>query len=266
MNLELNGKRVLVTGSSSGIGTSIALALADEGAHVVVHGRNGERTSKIAAMIRENGGHADEVLGDLTDPDQVDAVSRQLLDSGGVDILVNNAGGRHGGWERDGWFGTSPDNWLETYKLNVISTAALVNSLVPAMRERGWGRVIQIASAIALHQPPNFPDYQAAKAAEINMTRSLSRGLAGTGITANSISAGIIHTPGSAAELAAIAAELQLEGGWQAHERHIAVEVFHQTAGRIGRPEDIAAAVCYLASPRADFVTGVNLVIDGGIN
>ena len=225
-----------------------------------------EKEAWIAAMIRENGGHADEVLGDLTDPDQVDAVSRQLLDSGGVDILVNNAGGRHGGWERDGWFGTSPDNWLETYKLNVISTAALVNSLVPAMRERGWGRVIQIASAIALHQPPNFPDYQAAKAAEINMTRSLSRGLAGTGITANSISAGIIHTPGSAAELAAIAAELQLEGGWQAHERHIAVEVFHQTAGRIGRPEDIAAAVCYLASPRADFVTGVNLVIDGGIN
>ncbi|WP_157873367.1 SDR family NAD(P)-dependent oxidoreductase, partial [Streptomyces neyagawaensis] len=90
MNLELNGKRVLVTGSSSGIGTSIALALADEGAHVVVHGRNRERTSKIAAMIRENGGQADEVLGDLTDADQVDAVCRRLLDSGGVDILVNN--------------------------------------------------------------------------------------------------------------------------------------------------------------------------------
>lgn len=125
--------------------------------------------------------------------------------------------------------------------------------------------MIQIASAVALHQPPHFPDYQAAKAAEINLSRSLSRSLAGTGVTANAISAGIIHTPGSDGEINGIAAELKLEGGWQANERHIALNVFRQTAPRVGRPEDIAAAVCFLASPRADFVTGVNLVIDGGI-
>ncbi len=266
MDLELRGKRALVTGSSSGIGSAIALMLAADGADVVVHGRDQERTSKVAAAVREIGVQADEVVGDLTDPGRVDAICRQLLASGGVDILVNNAGGRHGGWARDGWFATSPPEWLETYKLNVISAATLINCLVPAMTERGWGRVIQIASAVALHQPPNFPDYQAAKAAEMNLTRSLSRGLAGTGVTANCISAGIIYTPGSGAELASIAAELGLEGGWRAHERQIAVDVFKQTTPRVGLPEDIAAAVCYLASPRSGFVSGSNLVIDGGIN
>lgn len=264
MDLKLSGKRALVTGSSSGIGAGIALMLAAEGAHVVVHGRDKERTAETAATIREHGGRADEVLGDLTVESEAAQACDQILASGGVDILVNNAGGRYGGWERNGWLATSPGSWLETYKLNVVSTATLINRLAPVMAERGWGRVIQIASAVALHQPPHFPDYQAAKAAEINLTRSLSRSLAGTGVTANCISAGIIHTPGSAAELDDIAAELRLAGGWRANERHIAVEVFRQTTGRVGRPEDIAAAVCYLASPRADFVTGVNLVVDGG--
>jgi NAD(P)-dependent dehydrogenase (short-subunit alcohol dehydrogenase family) len=266
MQLELEGKRALVTGSSSGIGRSIALHLAAEGVEVVVHGRDEARANKTADAITQAGGRACVVLGDLMDPEQAKGAVESVRALGGVDILVNNAGGRHGGWERNGWIGAGGDNWIATYRQNVISTVTLIEGLAPIMIDRGWGRVLQIASAIAIHQPPNFPDYQAAKAAEINMTRSLSRGLAGTGVTANCISAGIIHTPGSAAELAAIAAEMRLEGGWQAHERHIAVEVFRQTAGRIGRPEDIAAAVCYLASPRADFVTGVNLVIDGGIN
>jgi 3-oxoacyl-[acyl-carrier protein] reductase len=264
MNLELSNKRALVTGSSSGIGEGIALMLASEGASIIVHGRDRQRTARTAEQIRANGGRAEEVIGDLMDDAEAEAVCRQVLALGGVDILVNNAGGRHGGWARTGWFGSSPQSWIATYKQNVISSATLIERLAPTMISQGWGRVIQIASAVALHQPPNFPDYQAAKAAEINLSRSLSRGLAGTGVTSNSISAGIIHTPGSEAEISSVAAEIGLSGGWQAHERHIALNVFRQTTDRIGRPEDIASAVCYLASPRAAFITGINLVIDGG--
>ncbi|SFJ31646.1 SDR family NAD(P)-dependent oxidoreductase [Caulobacter sp. UNC279MFTsu5.1] len=265
MQLELTGKRALVTGSSSGIGRSIALQLAAEGAEVVVHGRDEARANKTADEITQAGGRAFVVLGDLMEADQAKAAVERVRALGGVDILVNNAGGRHGGWERNGWMGAGGDNWIATYKQNVISTVTLIEGLAPIMIERGWGRVLQIASAIAIHQPPNFPDYQAAKAAEINLSRSFSRSLAGTGVTSNAISAGIIHTPGSDAEIASIAKEVGMAGDWQDNEKEIALGVFRQTVGRIGRAEDIAAAVCFLVSPRADFITGVNLVVDGGM-
>lgn len=265
MDLNLAGKRALVTGSSSGIGRMIALHLGQEGAEIVVHGRDAARTEQTANDLRDAGVTAMTVLGDLMDADQAGNVVKSVGDLGGIDILVNNAGGRHGGWERSGWFGTSGDNWIATYKQNVISTATLIDGLVPEMMTRGWGRVIQIASAVALHQPPNFPDYQAAKAAEINLSRSLSKGLAGSGVTSNAISAGIIHTPGSDAEIESISEEVGFGRDWRPHEREIALNIFRQTTPRIGRADDIASAVCFLASPRADFITGVNLVIDGGM-
>lgn len=265
MQLDLHGKRALVTGSSSGIGRMIALRLAAEGVEVIVHGRNPERTERTAQELRDAGHQAETVIGDLMNEVAAQEVVRQVTSYGGIDILINNAGGRHGGWQRSGWFGTSPANWIETYKQNVISTATLIDGLVPGMTERGWGRVIQIASAVAIHQPPNFPDYQAAKAAEINLSKSLSRGLSGTGVTSNSISAGIIHTPGSDAEIESISEEVGFGKNWRDHEKDIALNIFKQSVGRIGREEDISSAVCFLSSRHADFITGINLIIDGGM-
>jgi NAD(P)-dependent dehydrogenase (short-subunit alcohol dehydrogenase family) len=141
----------------------------------------------------------------------------------------------------------------------------MIDTFAPGMISKGWGRCIQIASAIALHQPPNFPDYQAAKAAEINLSRSLSRSLAGSGVTANSISAGIIQSPGSQNELQGIVRELGLGERWEDVERTLALDIFKQTTGRVGRGKDIAATVAFLASPLADFITGTNIVVDGGI-
>ncbi|WP_066817811.1 SDR family NAD(P)-dependent oxidoreductase [Sphingomonas mali] len=266
MDLRLDGKRALVTGSSSGIGEAIAHYLAKEGATVVVHGRNAERTRAVAAAINDAGGISHAVTGDLTDDASVSALVATIeREVGGIDILVNNAGGRPKGFARDGWLGQGSDAWLDTYKLNVIATVRLIDTLAPGMIERGWGRCIQIASAVALHQPPNFPDYQAAKAAEINLSRSLSRSMAGTGVTANSISAGIIHSPGSENELQGIVQELKLAERWQDVERTLALDIFRQSAGRVGRGDDIAATVAFLASPVADFITGTNIVVDGGI-
>jgi len=266
MDLQLAGKRALVTGSSSGIGAAIAQLLAREGATVVVHGRDPERSSRVADGIRQEGGRAHYVTADLAS-DTAPNTLRAFVDAsvGGIDILVNNAGGRPAGWGRNGWLGQSAITWLDTYTVNVLATARLIDTFTPAMVGLGWGRVIQISSAIALHQPPHFPDYQAAKAAEINLTRSLSRALAGSGVTSNAVSCGIIHSPGSQNELQDITRELGLGDTWQSAERKLGLEVFRQSVGSVGRADDIAGAVAYLASPRSDFITGINLVIDGGV-
>jgi NAD(P)-dependent dehydrogenase (short-subunit alcohol dehydrogenase family) len=265
MGHDLSDKWALVTGSSSGIGRGIVLRLAAQGASVIVHGRDKKRTQDVAAEVGAAGGRAIAATGDLTSPEETEALLEVVEANGGVDILVNNAGGRSRGWSSETPWETAPERWLETYRLNVIGAVSTTRRLVPGMIKRGWGRVIHIASAVALHQPPAFADYQAAKAAEINYARSLSRGLAGTGVTANAISVGIIATPDSEAELDKAAASLGLSGKWQEFERQIALEAFRQSVGRIGRVDDIAWAVAYLVSPRADFVTGTNLVIDAGI-
>ncbi|HEU4960746.1 MAG TPA: SDR family oxidoreductase [Sphingomonas sp.] len=262
----MKGKRALVTGSSSGIGEAIARCLAREGAIVVVHGRNAARTQSVAEAIAKEGGSSHAVTGDLTDDDAVAEFCAALeRKAGKIDILVNNAGGRPKGFARDGWLGQGSRAWADTYQLNVVATARMIDTFVPGMIASGWGRCIQIASAVALHQPPNFPDYQAAKAAEINLSRSLARALAGTGVTANSISAGIIHSPGSQDELQGIVRELNLGERWEDVERTLALDIFKQSAARVGRGDDIAATVAFLASPAADFITGTNIVVDGGI-
>lgn len=264
MDLELQGKRALVTGSSSGIGEGIALRLAAEGATVIVHGRNETRTHAVAECIRAAGGRAESVTGDLTDDDATGALLDSVLAAGGADILVNNAGGRSGGFSPEPVWETAGEQWLATYRLNVLSAVATTQRLVPGMIERGWGRVIHVASAVALHQPPAFADYQGAKAAEINYARSLAKGLAGTGVTANAISVGIIATPDSEVELQRAAASIGVDD-WRHAEEDVATSVFRQSVPRIGRPDDIAWAIAYLVSPRADFVTGTNLVVDAGI-
>jgi 3-oxoacyl-[acyl-carrier protein] reductase len=266
MDLQLSGKRALVTGSSSGVGAAIAHLLAAEGAAVVVHGRDDERTRSVADQITRQGGTAHAMTADLTREAATQSLRERIEGAiGGIDILVNNAGGRPGGWERNGWLGQGAQRWLATYELNVLATARMIDTFTPGMIERGWGRVIQIASAVAIHQPPDFPDYQAAKAAEINLSRSLSRSLAGTGVTANSLALGIIHTPGSEQELAGIARQAGLGDDWTSVQRKLALEVFRQTVPRIGRGADIAALVAFLASPHAEFITGTNIVIDGGM-
>jgi NAD(P)-dependent dehydrogenase (short-subunit alcohol dehydrogenase family) len=264
MKLSLAGKRALVTGSSSGIGSTTAAMLAAEGAEVIVHGRNAARTHESAQSVRAAGGIAHEVTGDITDESQAASICQSVLALGGVDILVNNAGGRFGGFEDASWFGVPPSHWVSTYKLNTVGAVSLIDRLVPRMVERRWGRVINISSAIAIHQPPRQPDYQAAKAAQINMTRGLSKALAGTGVTANVISVGIIPLDSSADVIAGAARAAGIEGDWRDEEPKLA-RFFGQTVPRVGRPGDIAAMVCYLASPVADFISGAHLVIDGGI-
>ncbi len=261
MDLELKGKRALVTGSSSGIGEAIAKELAKEGVQVVVHGRNREALERVTKEIVSLGGNAVSVRGDLAFDDQAEDVAKKALQAfGGIDILVNNAGAFP---VRD-WTNTKPEDWLSLFNVNVVSMVRLINLIVPDMRKNNWGRVIQIASIAGTFPSPANPDYAASKAANMNMTVSLAKELAGSGITVNTVSPGPIVTPGIKDTFTRIAAERKWNQEWKEIERRAAKEILPTLVGRFGKPEEVAALVAFISSPRADYITGENIRIDGG--
>src|ERR1700754_4146764 len=139
MDLRLTGRRALVTGSSSGLGAAIARLLAREGADVVVHGRNEARTRAVAEEV----GAQAVAVGDLATDTGADAVAAA---AGQIDVLVNNAGA----YDNLGWADSTPELWLRTYEVNVVSAVRMIRHFVPGMRARGWGRVIQIGGGLAV--------------------------------------------------------------------------------------------------------------------
>jgi NAD(P)-dependent dehydrogenase (short-subunit alcohol dehydrogenase family) len=264
MDMQLAGKRALVTGSSSGIGAEIARILAAEGVKVVVHGRNQARTQAVATEIETAGRQTATALGDLTTDDGATAVieaARQAFD--GIDILVNNAGGS-ASVAHQSWFDASLQEWAETYRHNALAAVRLIQAFVPGMRERRWGRVIQISSRNAISPHAQFGAYGASKAAVNNLTLSLSKALAGTGVTSNGVMPGLIYTPLLDSWFVEVAQKHAGSIDPNAGQEHVLKNIVHQSVDRLGQPKDIAAAVCYLASPLSDFMTGTTFRIDGG--
>jgi NAD(P)-dependent dehydrogenase (short-subunit alcohol dehydrogenase family) len=262
VDLQLNGKRSLVTGSSSGIGEAIAKHLAAEGVAVVVHGRREAEAKRVAAEIGAAGGKAVVAIGDLSTDAGADAVAKVVTDTlGGADILVNNAGA----YPHGPWLESTAADWLSVYNQNVGSMVRLINRLVPGMKQRGWGRVILLASVVATMPFPSGPAYAATKSANANMAVSLAKALTGTGITSNAVSPGMIVTPGVEQMLQGMAAQFGLPSDdLPALEKYALENMVHNPSARLGRPEDIAAAVTFLASPLADYINGMNLRVDGG--
>jgi NAD(P)-dependent dehydrogenase (short-subunit alcohol dehydrogenase family) len=267
MDLKLDGKRALVTGSSSGIGVEIAKRLAAEGVFVAVHGRNEARAEKTAQAIARAGGRAVVATGDLTTDEGAGQIAATVQDAiGGVDILVNNAGGSG----REGaivpWDEITPDEYLDCYNLNVVAAVRLARRLAPGMVERGWGRIINISSAIARQGMGMMHEYAAAKAALENLSLNLSLSLAPKGVTVNTVVPGFILTDIAREYLE----KLRLSKGWPTEqaelERRYIAEFAPQPIQRIGVPADIASAVAFLASPLADYATNAVLRIDGGMS
>ncbi|GAX45282.1 putative 3-oxoacyl-(acyl carrier protein) reductase [Tolypothrix sp. NIES-4075] len=262
MDLQLSGKRVLVTGSSSGVGAGIAKSLAWEGASVVVHGRNKERLESVVNEIAQIGGKAAQVVGDLgTDEGAQSVVEQALAQVGGIDILVNNAGV----FPESAWLETPSDDWLQIYNLNVVSAVRMIRLLVPAMKEQGWGRIIQISSSAAVEPLGNHPHYTSSKAAMLNMTVSLIRKeLKDTGITVNTVSPGLIITQGVKELFHNLAKQYGWGDDWESIVKGAQKDFFSNPTGRYGVPEDVGLLVAFLVSPLAGYINGANYRIDGG--
>jgi NAD(P)-dependent dehydrogenase (short-subunit alcohol dehydrogenase family) len=260
MDLQLTGKRALVTGSSSGLGEVIAKMLAAEGVAVVVHGRDVARTEAVAKAIRADGGRAVVAIGDLATDAGADAVAAAALADGPVDILVNNAGA----YDRLSWAEATPAVWAETYEANVISGVRMIQRLVPRMRKRRWGRVVQIGGGLAVQPTGTQPHYNASLAARHNLAVSLARDLKDSGVTSNVVAPGAVLVGAVQQFLTDIAPAHGWGETWEEIERAAAEDFVPNDVGRLGRPEEVAAAVLYLASPFADYVSGATIRVDGG--
>jgi NAD(P)-dependent dehydrogenase (short-subunit alcohol dehydrogenase family) len=262
LDLELKARRALVTGSSSGIGECTARMLAAEGCAVVVHGRDRQRAEAVAASI----GAAGVAIGELASDEGAAEVFAQAEAALGapIEILVNNAGGNSSGNSSKPPLAIAAADFMANYSANTLSAVRLANLAVPAMVAAGWGRVINVSSAVAV-QPNNMgSDYSAAKAALNNFTVSLAGSLKGAGVTVNTITPGIIMVDGmirwGRARYGDVALSIE-----EITRRMAADGIFElPPAGRLGCPEEVAMVACMLASPRLGYVTGANYRVDGG--
>ncbi len=265
MDLKLDGRVALVTGSSKGIGEGIARGLAREGAIVIVHGRDNTKTEEVAHDIIAQGGRAYVVIGDLTKEDEVQSlVDQAQAFVKPVEIVINNAGGSG---ETEDWATTRPETWAIGYDRNVLAAVRITTRLLPGMREAKWGRIVNVSSLAALMPPFKRPDYSAAKAAMIAMTASLAKAVAMEGITANTVSPGTIHSVSldEAFRKVAVNQGLAANAPWAEIEQTVLPMFAQVPMGRVGMLEEIADAVAFLVSPRASYITGANLRLDGGM-
>ena len=250
---EFKEKRVLVTGGTKGMGAATLRRFKLSGAVVATTGRSTLPEGLNADLF---------VQADISNAAGVQTVADRILrEWGGIDILVNNAGGTK--TEPVGFAGVPDDEWHAMLELNLLAPVRFDRALVPGMVERGSGAVIHISS-IARQMP--FPKaeiaYSAAKAALTNYSKSLAKEVAPSGVRVNVVSPGFIETPGSAGVLREIVA---LTGMSLAEaKREIIKMLGGLPLGRPGRPEEVAELVCFLASDRAGFISGVDHVIDGG--
>ncbi len=254
MDLQLRGKRALITGSTQGIGFAIAQALAAEGAAVILNGRDAGRSRAAGERLREQVPDADVATlpGDVADPAAFDDLPE-------VDILVNNAGA----FGLSDFDETGDDEWQRYLDVNLGAGVRLSRRVMPGMLERGWGRILFIASESGVNVPADMIPYGVSKAATIALANGLAKLTRGTEVTVNSVLGGPTYSDGVASVVESIASSQN------APAEVVAASIIgsHRTTllQRFIRPDEIATLAAYLASPRASAINGAALRADGGV-
>lgn len=258
MNIDLAGKRALVTGSTSGIGRATAASFARAGAEVVVNGRDDARVAATVKELREETG-SDRVTGVAADVGTAEGAEVLVTEVPDVDVLVNNAG----------IFAATPvfeipdAEWLRFFEVNVMSGVRLARHYAPRMVARGWGRVIFVSSESAVFIPTEMVHYGMTKTAQISISRGMAQEVKGSGVTVNTVLPGPTLTPGVEEFVRdRVGADVPFE---EAERRFITEERPTSLLGRLIRPEEIANMITYVASELSSATTGAALRADGGV-
>src|SRR5262245_46141315 len=258
MDLGLGGKTVLVTGGSKGIGRAVAQALSAEGARVMICARDTEALKRAAGEI-EAAGHGTvlTVAADLSELASVKRVAAEAMARfGRLDILVNNAGAIKGG----DFFSTPDDEWMNGWSLKLLGYIRMAREVLPHMQRQGSGRIINVVGAAARNPAPTYMMGGCANAALINFTKSLSDLAVKSGVLVTGVSPGPVKTERWDNLARQQAAALNKDLDVYTKEQDAGFPL-----GRIALPEEVADLVCFLASARASYLTGITITLDGGI-
>jgi 3-oxoacyl-[acyl-carrier protein] reductase len=246
MDLGIDTRTALVIGGSAGIGRGIAAALAREGARVAIASRSRERLERAAAEIA---GEVTAFEADTADLDRIAALPAEVeAQLGPVEILVTNTGGPPVGTALD----AELDEWRAAHASLVLAPRVLIEAVLPAMRERRWGRIVNVGSSATREPIPGLALSNSHRPGLVGFLKTLAREVAANGVTVNDVATGRFATERLAANW----------GGWERMESEAASEV---PAGRLGTPEEYGDLVAFLASERAGYITGTSIPIDGGL-
>lgn len=258
MDLKLEGKLALVSGSTAGIGYAIARTLAQEGAHVIVNGRTQTAVDEAVERVRsDTGGTVEGYAGDLSHAAAAEEVVRRHA---GIAILVNNLGI----FEPKAFEDIPDDDWLRFFDVNVLSGVRLARLVLPAMKRANWGRIVFISSESGICPPAEMVHYGMSKSAQLSVARGMAETCVGSGVTVNSVLPGPTRTEGVGTFFGRLAEEQgvsleQAEQDFFAHARPTSL------IKRFIEPAEVASLVAYVCSPLASATHGAALKVEGGV-
>lgn len=266
MDLNIKGRTAFITGAGQGVGRRIALQFAGEGCNVAVNDFFAERAAAVAAEIEAAGGRAVAAVADITDRAQVESAVRAAEDAfGGVDILVNNAGVTVARRSRGGvpptFLDGDPEEWPEIIGLNVFGMLNCSHRVLGGMRERRWGRIVNIMSEAGRAGEARLAVYAAAKAAMLGFAKSIAQEHARDGITVNAVALGAVAHEGIRSGPLSVDAMPATD---ERLAKMLTAYPVGRALNRLCRPEDIAPLVCLLASDMGAYITGQSVGVNGG--
>jgi 3-oxoacyl-[acyl-carrier protein] reductase len=261
VDLGINGRSCVVTGASRGIGRDVAGRLCEAGASVLLVARGEEALTAAVAQCAAGSGRAESLAIDVTRPDAAEVIAEHARrELGSLDVVVNNAG--QATW-RDSLAEVDDADWQSAWELNVMAPMRLMREATPGMRERGWGRVVNVSSTAGKRPSARIPEYSVAKAALLSLSRLYADECAADGVLVNAVCPG-----GTASEMwmeeGGLLDQLRESAGHSSRKDALAAAVGTRPIPRMAEPAEIGAVIAFLCSEQASYVTGAAWSVDGG--